>query len=135
MISERTRLQLLWQNYTYLRNSWRNNFTSPSLQDKQAKCVKDKFVALEAQMTAAAVAQPRRGNVPITPRRIEGPVKCGRCKSERVHPEVGVIQCPYKNFRFTVSKNMGRTAEQLMTTGRTREEAIAEAIAQHRAEN
>ena len=107
MISARTRLQLLWRNYTYLRNSWRNNFTSPSLQDKQAKCVRDQLAALESRMSAAAGAQPRRGNVPVTPRRIEGPVKCGRCKSERVHPDVGAIQCPFKNFRFTVSKNMG----------------------------
>jgi hypothetical protein len=135
-ISARTRLQLLWRNYTYLRNSWRNNFTSPSLQDKQARCVRDQLTALEARLTATAVgraAQPR--NTPTTPRRAEGPVKCGRCKSEKVHPEVGAIQCPFKNFRFTVSKNMGRTAEQLITAGRNKEEAITEAITKHRAEN
>jgi hypothetical protein len=132
-ISSRTRLQLLWRNYTYLRNGQRERFISSSLQNKRAKAMRVRLEQMEERMEASN-RQPRRPGTPGTRPLVEGEFKCGRCKSDKVHPSVGAMDCPFKNFRFRVSKLMGKTAEGLMAAGKSNAEAISAALEKHKHE-
>jgi hypothetical protein len=123
-ISARTRLQLLWRNYTYLRNSYRNKFTCASLQQKQAKALQGRLEQMERKMEHGYTTPVR----PQQPRSPGGELRCARCKSTKVHPNVGADNCPFRGHRFKVSKAMGRVAERLLEEGKTKEEAIAQAL-------
>jgi hypothetical protein len=78
--------------------------------------------------------QPRPPAAPAARSPVGGDIRCGRCKSDKVHPNVGANDCSFKNFRFRVSKLMGKTAEDLMAAGKSNAEAIAAAIEKHKHE-
>jgi hypothetical protein len=132
-IGARTRLQLVWQTYTYLRDTQRNRFTSVVLQEKQHRSVRQRMEDMELRLTEASHTP--RGGARNPPNPNDDAHKCSRCRSSTLHPGVGGEFCVFKSFRFRVSKIMARTAEKLILEGKGREEAIAAATEKHKNEN
>ena len=58
-IGSPTKLQLLRRNYTYIRDSWRNKFTSAGLQQKQARSVRARLKDMANQILTL---KSQRGN-------------------------------------------------------------------------
>ena len=128
----RTRLQMIWKIYVYLRDMFKRKFVDLDLQNKFNEAVRDRLNALEE----------REFNQPPTPRNPranrgdnDGEFRCGRCKSTAVHPGIGARECTFKIYKPKISKKMGRTADELMAEGKTRPEAIETAIEKHKNDN
>jgi hypothetical protein len=133
-VGARTRLQLIWQTYTYLRDAQRNRFTSVVLQEKQHRSVRQRMEDMELRLTEASHNN-RAGNRNPTSPAGDDAHKCSRCRSSTLHPGIGGDSCIFKDYRFRVSKIMARTAEKLILEGKGRTEAIAAATEKHKNEN
>jgi hypothetical protein len=59
---------------------------------------------------------------------------CSGCKSKKIHPEVGRRGCPFNAFSDVLARKMAKTAEELMVAGKTKTQAINEAIQKHQHE-
>ena len=60
---------------------------------------------------------------------------CPGCKSKKIHPEVGRRGCPFNAFSDILARKMAKTAEELMVAGKTKTQAINEAIQKHQHED
>ena len=132
-----TRLQLPIRMYIYLRDARRNKFTCASLQQKQARAVRNKLEALEARLSSQPRNSPRPGGG-VGGRgggNNEDGFRCSRCNSKNVHPGTGGQNCPFKGFRYKISKLIGKTANKLMGEGKSKNDVIEEALETHRAED
>ena len=128
-------MQLIWQTYTFLRDSHRHGFTDHSLQQKQAKAMRDQLVKIENRLDSRAAGNHNSGPGARTPNpggNGGGAVRCGRCRSAIIHPDVGAASCPFLNYHYSVSKAMGKTTEGLISGGKTKVEAIATSIEKHK---
>ena len=128
-IRARTRMQLIWQIYTYLRDGQRTKYVSSELQLKWSEAVREKLEEMEAKMERWTT---ERGNPP-PPRdntRDENTCRCSHCKSSEVHPG-GRALCPWKETEQKLARKMARTAIAKINAGQSKETAIQEATAEH----
>jgi hypothetical protein len=150
----RTRLQLIWMSYTYLRDARAARFVSATLQTRQTDNLRLEMVALREMQTTR---NPRnQGNTTFPNRQGggqqpdgnsgpsqsynargsgtsngDGELQCAGCKSKKIHPATGRRGCPFKEFTDTVARKMAKTCEELMTGGKSKHAAINEAVLKH----
>jgi hypothetical protein len=147
----RTRLQLIWMTYTYLRDSRSIKFVSQGLQAKQTDALREELDGLRS-------LQYNRNNTSRNTRGSDGPgggqsgynrpgntpggggnnppdnhgeghtFQCSGCKSKKLHPDIGRRGCPFRDFPDTVARKMAKWAEDLMAGGKVKNTAINEAI-------
>jgi len=48
-----------------------------------------------------------------------------------IHPGTARSNCPFRTFAGNLARKMGRTTVELVNAGRSKEDAIAAAIAKH----
>ena len=145
----RTRLQLIWMTYSYLREARLNKFVSQALQVKQTEVLRGEIETLRNApnlhrgRAAPPGNQARNSGTPpyggpnagqnSNPEGGQGQsvIKCAGCASKKIHPGEGRSNCPFKDYNGSVARKMAKAAEELMVTGKTKDEAIAEALAKH----
>jgi hypothetical protein len=150
----RTRLQLIWMTYTYLRDARSEKFVSQNLQLKQTDALRVEMEDMrnhQNQSTRNTTRTPRSGNPggsgyngggsssgtgidPGPSNHNSGgnqPLQCGGCKSKKIHPDIGRRGCPFKDFPDPLARKMGKTAEELIGAGKSKAQAINEAIQKH----
>jgi hypothetical protein len=127
----RTRLQLIWMTYTYLRDARAARFSSQALQGKQTDVLREALLALQAAQTPART--PHNRNNQQRPRDEAGgaPIKCSGCNSRNLHPGIGRRDCPFKSYPSRLARKMGKTADEQLGEGKTKDQAIAKAIQEH----
>jgi hypothetical protein len=148
----RTRLQLVWMTYTYLRDARQNRFASQGLLSKQTDALREEMDSLrQVQIPrnnrnnrnnpvggAAGNNNPggggggQRGQQQDSNQPEGEGLLCSGCKSRSIHPGIGKRGCPFKEFPDVAARKMAKTAEELMTGGKARSQALNEAIQKHR---
>ena len=135
--------------YTYLRDARQSRFASQGLLSKQTDALREEMDTLRQVQSppnnrnnrnntgggAGGNNNPggRGGQQRSQQHEGEGEgLLCSGCKSRSIHPGIGKRGCPFKEFPDVAARKMAKTAEELITSGKTRAQAINEAIQKHR---
>jgi hypothetical protein len=150
----RTRLQLIWMSYTYLRDAHAARFASQTLQNKQTDNLREELNLLrDGHATSRTVCTSRNGGSQAQtggnpqPSQHDGgggnnrggpnsgngsnDLQCAGCRSKKIHPDTGRRGCPFKEFPDALARKMAKTCEELMTAGKAKHAAINEAVLKH----
>jgi hypothetical protein len=150
----RTRLQLIWMSYTYLRDAHAAKFVSQSLQAKQTDNLREELGLLREGQANRTTRTNRGGGSGGSNQSSQhdnggssgpsgtshsgqgggggaGDLQCSGCRSKKIHPNTGRRGCPFKDFPDALARKMAKTCEEFMVAGKSKHAAINEAMLKH----
>jgi hypothetical protein len=125
-----SRLHMVLLSYTYLRDSRKAKFTCEELGRKQTDLLRTRLTELQSQLEgteSSPTNRDRNRNRNGAGGNDDASIRCGRCKSNTLHPQLNSSRCIFRGYSNSVARRMARLAERKIQSGVGKQKAINDA--------